>query len=355
MKNNTFLVNILSIGKMKSFFISIFFFAAAIHAHAQDINFSQFYELPMLRNPALAGSYKGDIRATAAYRTQWASVTTPYTTQALGVEMRFAANESSDNYFSLGLQITNDIAGDSKMGRTQLLPVLAFHKSLSDERDSYLSLGFMGGPVQNRFDPSKLTFNDQFVNGSYDPSNPTQQTFNNTNLTYIDGSVGLIYSSTINENFKYYFGGSYFHFTKPKIAFNKSSDLVLPAKVMVNAGISAPLSEYDRLIIYADYFQQGGSQQMQGGLMFRHDLIQEDEDDGLSITAGSLIRWNDAVIPVVKLDYYKLGIGVTYDANISKLKVASHMRGGFEVTLSYRNFLNIRNSSLEKTRCPSTF
>jgi hypothetical protein len=29
------------------------------------------------------------------------------------------------------------------------------------------------------------------------------------------------------------------------------------------------------------------------------------------------------------------------------------MRGGFEVTLSYRNFLNIRNSSLEKTRCPS--
>jgi type IX secretion system PorP/SprF family membrane protein len=239
MKSKTFLLSILSIGKMKSFFISILLFAAAMHAHAQDINFSQFYELPMLRNPALAGSYKGDIRATAAYRTQWASVTTPYTTQALGVEMRFAANENSDNYFSLGLQITNDIAGDSKMGRTQLLPVLAFHKSLSDERDSYLSLGFMGGPVQNRFDPSKLTFNDQFVNGSYDPSNPTQQTFNNTNLTYIDGSVGMIYSSTINENFKYYFGGSYFHFTKPKIAFNKNSDLVLPSKIMVNAGISA--------------------------------------------------------------------------------------------------------------------
>ncbi len=39
----------------------------------QDINFSQFYELPLLRNPALAGIFNGNVRFTAAYRNQWES------------------------------------------------------------------------------------------------------------------------------------------------------------------------------------------------------------------------------------------------------------------------------------------
>jgi hypothetical protein len=58
---------------------------------------------------------------------------------------------------------------------------------------------------------------------------------------------------------------------------------------------------------------------------------------------------------VVKLDYYNLAFGLTYDVNISKLKSASKGRGGFEATLSYSNFLNIRNSSSEKVRCPVSF
>ena len=41
----------------------------------QDINFSQFYELPLLRNPALAGIFNGNVRFTGAYRNQWESVT----------------------------------------------------------------------------------------------------------------------------------------------------------------------------------------------------------------------------------------------------------------------------------------
>ena len=339
---------------MRKIIIIILSITACCKTEAQDITFSQFYELPMLRNPALAGSYEGDFRGTAAFRQQWASVTTPYTTQALGAEIKFAAGTESDNYFSLGLQVTNDVAGDSKMGRTQLLPVVAFHKSLSDDKDTYISLGFMGGPVQNRFDPAKLQFNDQFVNGSFDPANPTSQKFDNTNITYFDGGVGLLFSSALNETFKFYIGGSAFHLNKPKVSYDKRSNIFLARKIMINGGISASMSEDNHLIIYADYFTQGPSAQMQGGFIYKHDLIRE-EDNTVSISAGTFLRWNDAVIPVVKLDYYKIGIGITYDANISKLNVASHMKGGFEVTLSYRNFLNIRNSSLEKTRCVGIF
>lgn len=329
-------------------------FAFVAGAEAQDVNFSQFYELPLLRNPALAGLYKGDFRATAAFRNQWSSVTTPYVSQALGVEAKFATNETSDNYLALGVQMTNDIAGDSKLGKTQVLPVLTFHKSISAENDSYISLGFMGGPVQQRFDPSKLSFDDQFINGSYSATNPTQQTFTNTNVTYIDASVGMVFSSTVGNDIRYYVGGSYFHFNEPKVAFDRSNDVRLNKKIMINGGVSLPTSENDRIILYADYFTQGGSKQMQGGFMYRHDLFQLD-DESISLSGGSFLRWNDAVVPVIKLDYYGLGIGLTYDVNISKLRSASQSRGGYEVTVSYRNFLNIRNSSMDKVRCPVNF
>jgi hypothetical protein len=43
----------------------------------QDLHFSQFYEFPLLRNPALAGIFNGNFRFTGAYRNQWQSVTVP--------------------------------------------------------------------------------------------------------------------------------------------------------------------------------------------------------------------------------------------------------------------------------------
>lgn len=326
-----------------------------LHAGAQDINFSQFYELPLLRNPALAGIYRGDVRATSAFRSQWGSVSVPYNTGALGAEVKFGVGRQSNDFMSLGMQVTNDVAGDSRLGKTQLLPLLAYHKSVNREKDAYLTLGFLGGAVQQRFDPTKLTFDDQFINGAYSPTNPTRQTFNNTNVTYWDAAVGMTFSSTLAVDTRYYIGASYFHITQPKVAFDRASDIRLNKKWVLNAGLSAPTSDFDRLIFYLDFFKQGGNDQIQGGAMFKHDVLQEDIDESLSLSAGVFYRWNDALVPVIKLDYYQWAVGLTYDVNISKLKSASQFRGGFEMTLSYKGFLNIRNSSAEKVRCPVGF
>lgn len=323
--------------------------------NAQDINFSQFYEMPMLRNPSLTGFFKGDFRISGAYRSQWGSVSgVPFKTQALGSEFKFSLNEHSNDYLSVGLQVTNDMAGDSKLGRTQVLPAIAFHKNLDDETDTYLSIGFIGGFVQQRFDPTKLRFDDQFVNGAYSETNPTRQTFDNTNVTYWDASIGMIYSSEYG-NVKYYFGAAYFHLNSPRVAFSREHDVKLNKKIMINGGLTAPLSDYNRMILYADVFTQGGSRQAQGGVILKHDLAQHDDEETTSVSGGLFYRWNDAVIPMLKFDINRVSIGLTYDMNVSKLKAASQMQGGFELTMAYRNFLKIRNSSSDRMRCPVNF
>jgi len=322
---------------------------------AQDINFSQFYELPLLRNPALAGKFRGDVRATSAYRSQWNSVTTPYKTQALSGEIKFGVNANSDDYLSLGIQITNDLAGDSKLGKTQVMPMLAYHKLVNSYRNSYISVGFLGGGVQQRFDPTGLKFDDQFVGGAYSATNPTRQTFTNTNVLYWDASAGITYSSETDGGILYYVGAAYFHISQPKVAFNPVNDMRLNKKLVLNMGLSVPASEANTLILYGDYFVQGGNSQAQGGFLYKHDIVQGDELENTSLSIGAFYRWADAVVPVIKLDYNHLGIGLTYDANINKLKQASNGRGGFELTLSYKNFLNIRNTSADKMRCPVAF
>jgi type IX secretion system PorP/SprF family membrane protein len=319
-------------------------------ANGQDINFSQFYDLPLLRNPSLAGIFAGDIRITSAYRNQWQSVTVPYRTFGLGFEFKKPISENSDDFFTYGLQMSNDVAGDSRLSRTQIFPVFNYHKSLSGK--SYLSAGAMAGPVMQRFDPSKLNFDDQFVNGAYSAANPTKEVFNNTKLTYWDAAAGLCFSSIAGENTRYYIGVGLFHFSQPKVAFQKQNDIILNKKFVVNAGFAAPLSDENRLIMYADYFMQGGSRQVQGGLMLNHDLVQYDEDQTIGISGGVFYRGKDAFMPVVKLDYYQYSIGMSYDVNTSKLKSASQYRGAYEVTLSYKAFNNKYNTSANKVKCP---
>ena len=48
----------------------------------QDYRYSQFYNAPLLLNPALTGEPKTDYRLNANYKNQWSSVTDGFKTTA---------------------------------------------------------------------------------------------------------------------------------------------------------------------------------------------------------------------------------------------------------------------------------
>jgi type IX secretion system PorP/SprF family membrane protein len=327
--------------------------------YAQDIGFSQFYDQPLLRNPALAGIFNGDVRFTASYRNQWQTVTIPYRTFGLSSEIKFPLQVMNfDVTGTFGLELFRDVAGTSEFSTTQMLP--AWNMSVRTGENSFLSAGFMAGVMQQRFDPSKLVLNDQFVansNGSFSILPYSTQVFNNTNVNYFDLSAGVTYKSSLNENVDYYVGAGLFHITNPSVGFFEGSKIMLNKKIALNAGLSNAIGDANELILYADYFDQYtgnfkrvGISTAQLGIMYNHVFFELDGDQ--SITGGLLYRWNDAIIPVIQLNLSRFIIGASYDVNISKLAVASQARGGFELTLSYKSFLNSRNPDLMRTKCP---
>src|SRR5215213_11074879 len=143
-------------------YVHLFFLACALQAgmklFSQDIHFSQFFEAPLLRNPSLAGIFTGDIRVQTVYRDQWNSLTNAYKTFSINAEYKMPVGKGSD-FFTTGIQLLHDRAGTVSWVSTHVLPALNYHKSLKIEKNSYLSLGFMAGPVQRRFDRSKMTTN----------------------------------------------------------------------------------------------------------------------------------------------------------------------------------------------------
>lgn len=324
-----------------------------LYARGQDIHLSQFYETPLLRNPALAGIFTGDVRLQAVYRNQWNSATVPYQTGALSGELKFPIGERND-FLTAGLQLTYDIAGTSRFQTTQVLPAVNYHKSLSDARDMYLSVGFMGGFTQRQFNPSKLTFDNQYNGVAYDPTAPSGENFARYRYLYADGAVGVSFSSSLGQDINYFVGASYYHFNRPKVSFFDDKSIELSPKWEYNAGLTAPLGYFMRIILQYNQLQQGDySESIGGGLVGYAFQVKEGlQPETKMIYGGLLYRWNDAIIPVIKLEMRKYEVAFSYDINVSHATAATHAFGGFELSLSYKGFFASSNSSLYRLRCP---
>jgi type IX secretion system PorP/SprF family membrane protein len=325
---------------MKRFLSIVFFLFYTFHAISQDIHFSQLYEKPLLRNPALAGTFTGDIRVIGAFRNQWQTIPVDYRTSAASVEYKYQLNE---DFVTFGVQMIHDVAGDSRLGKRQFLPVVAYSKLLNYYNNTYITGALSFGFVNTSFDMARLRFGDQFVNGSYSPTNPTNVNFLNSTVNYRDLSTGILLSGE-SGYCKYLVGAAYFHFNDPQIAFSSLNDMRLNRKVALNAQFAYLTSESgDRVVFYGDYFRQGGNNQFQGGVLYKYTFVEEEEFvvENESLSLGCFYRWNDAIIPIARYQYNKWTLGVSYDVNASKLRTASQFMGGYELMLSYRSFLNI--------------
>lgn len=314
---------------------------------AQDIHFSQFFEAPLLRNPSLAGLFDGDVRVQAVYRDQWNSVTTAYKTASLNGEYKMPVGKAND-FVTVGLQLLQDRAGTVSWVSTHVLPAVNYHKSLSNDRTKYLSLGFMGGWVQKRFDRTKMTTNSMFDGlGDGEPNLLPQ-------YSYWDASVGMSYNAQLNENPEnnFYLGVAYHHFNNPKNSFYRDPRIELQPKTDVSAGIRFGVTEGSYVTLQGNQSLQGEFSQTIVGGMYGMKLGTDLANPTYTVHGGAFIRLNDAIIPVLKVEYRPFSFSISYDVNTSKLRTSSYGRGGFELALSYVGFSNRANSTLNAVVCP---
>lgn len=340
--------------------IAILFMAvlAPILSYGQaDIHFSQFYETSILRNPALTGVFADDYKVGVAYRNQWSSIANPYQTAVMTAETKIAVGRQAADFVSFGLLAYYDKAGSIDHTILGLYPALNFNKSLEDAHNSFLSVGFTGGYLQYSFDPTKATFNNQYVNGTYSSSNPTGEQFSNQKVGLWDLGAGINLNSSMGEynNVTYIIGISGYHFTQPKTSFYKDSKIYLDTRFNLNAAASGQINEQYSFQVQGNYALQGSFYEIIGGGMIGWTRIGLSGDPAFTLYAGLFYRYQDALIPTLKVKYQDMYFGFSYDVNVSTLSVASSYKGGFEISVYKTGVLKDRNANKSKVLCPNFF
>src|SRR4026209_1893105 len=97
--------------------------------NAQDPHFSQFYEAPLLLNPARAGFINGTYQLTGIYRSQWSDVTLPFKTISGTINVNVPSGKNKNNIIGIALTDFADKSGDASYITNHFNAVFAYHRN----------------------------------------------------------------------------------------------------------------------------------------------------------------------------------------------------------------------------------
>jgi type IX secretion system PorP/SprF family membrane protein len=325
--------------------------------NAQDIHFSQSSRTPLFINPAAAGVYDGWERVVINHRNQWLGANTQFMTTAIGADINLRKSTLNDKaHLGLGILFFNDIGGDSNFGNQAGSLTLSGILPMGGT-GHILSAGVQGGFGMRKADLSSVTFRSQWDGTSFNPLLYSGESNTLTSFTYIDVSAGVYYvydggknSFARNNEFKIKFGVAGFHLNNPKMEYVNGSGDRLYRKYVAHIVVSTDFTGRPMGIEFnAVQFVQGGHYETLFGAILKYRFENATKITGNTQDAflgvGCHMRWNDALIPSVMIDWRGFQFGVSYDVTISQLRHA-YSGGSLEFSLSFTNL----DHSLFKTR-----
>ncbi len=315
---------------------------------AQDIHFSQFYMSPLNLNPALTGVMNCNVRLTANYRNQWASIVRSgvYNTFSASYDQRFTAGRY--DYFGLGATAWGDQAGSANFGTKTFKVSGSYAKRLAGSRSTshYLSFGLEGGIAQRSLDFLELRWGNQYDGeGGFDPTiDPLEPGFDNTSFLFADAAAGLLWFSNFGKGANLYAGASYHHLNRANQSFSSGGTDLIYSRFTLHAGGELPLTNNVAIVPGVITMLQGPSVEVNSGasvkFMFGNNRFNQQAFHlGVWTRIGNRVNEGpvaDAVILQTRFDYNEYTIGFSYDVNVSELRAGSNGQGGFELALQYK-------------------
>ncbi len=308
-------------------FLTFYFLFSTFNCSAQDIHFSQFYNSPLILSPGLTGVFDGDLRVVGNQRSQWSSVTTPYATFGVAID----ANTIYNTPINVGLGFYNDKTGDSQLSTLQIAPSVSYTYFIGDSSQT-ITLGVQPTFTQKTINYNQLRFDNQYNGVSYDQNLSNNETFSNEGRTYLNVHSGLSWDDVLGERKSIGAGIALHNIFNPKQSFFNNNAIELNKRFTFYAECQFKITEkIDGLprisIMTQDRYKEiifGGS-----GKYYLNNANYK------AVYLGFWYRNSDATYVTAELDYSSFHFGVSYDINLSSLRVASHNRGGFEFSIIY--------------------
>ena len=305
----------------------------SVFLQAQDLHFSQYFNAPLLVNPANTGFNPDyDYRIGGNYRNQWANVlNNPYKTTSLWGDVQLFNNRFDNGWVGLGGTLYHDEAGSGGLSSTQGYLSMAYHQMLG--YSSLLSFGANIGIVNKKIDLNKLTFDNQWNGKFFDVSASSGEQFYYTSIHYIDLQVGLNYAWFVSDKAYLNLGISASHINQPKETFfdpNGNSDTRIPVRYTIFMNGNFKID--DNWIVNPNIYisKSANATETVFGMNANRNLS---GDGAQQLILGAYYRNKDAIIPMIGFQTNDLKITFNYDATTSSLGSFNGRQGAYEVSI----------------------
>src|ERR1019366_9487153 len=156
--------------------------------------------------------------------------------------------------------------------------------------------------------------------------------FNNKTILYPDVNIGALWTHAPKDKFRYYFGFSMDHLSRPRESFLQDERNRLNYLFKAHGGCEIFLNrDYSLSLMPTSLFMlQGNAQQYNLGMAINYWI-----NDNVAVFGGGFYRVLDAAILNVGVEFYNVRLGLSYDINHSDLKTATQAQGGLEAFFIY--------------------
>jgi type IX secretion system PorP/SprF family membrane protein len=321
---------------------------------AQDLHFSQWFNSPLLTNPANTGFIPdADYRIGANYRNQWSSILAqPYQTMSVWGDAQVFRDRIQSGWLGLGGAILHDVAGSGSLTTTEVYGSIAYHQMLG--YSSLLTLGFNTGYVNKRINNASLKFPDQFDGKFFDNTLPTSVVIDKPSVNFFDMQVGMNYAYFPDSRTYVNAGFSVQHINGAKESFFSTDPVGFDARIQPRyiGFVNASFKTSDQVIInpMAYYTRQTSASEMVAGLNAQYNLS---GDGDQQVIGGIYYRVGDAFIPMIGFVYKNIRLTFTYDVTTSSLAKYNDSNGAWEFAIINEANYSEYNGDRHQSLCPT--
>ncbi len=324
---------------LASIIISLLLITADIQA--QDAHFSQFNTTPLQVNPAQTGVFDGTFRLSNNYRSQWSGLGKGYSTIHVAGDAPLGKGKLGTNFFGVGLLLYQDKAGSAGFKNTVIEASVSYVAAMDNDASHFFAIGFQAGLNQMGLDPSKTTWDSQWNGDAFDPSLPSQDNLQLKQFTYLDFNGGVLYYYVPDGINTVSVGASMSHIGSPNVSFYARQETPLRRKISLHGSAELNITRDQTTWLNPRFlvsFQGKQKEILFGGLVKNKVQLKSrytNHHKEAFFSLGAFYRLQDAVILATRFDYYKFGLGVSYDINTSGLSKLNSSTKAWEFNLSF--------------------
>lgn len=302
-------------------------FLISLSLIAQDARFAQSYANPLRINPAIMGA-NTDMKFILDYRNQWASIDKGYKTYSFtGMYPVFL--DKGMGKFDVGITVMNDKAG--AFSNTDVALAVDYSKEISPNNNLCLSL--IGGFVQQKLDLNKQTFDNQYVLGSYNANNPSNELALGNKTSYSDFGFGFMWFLNPNRDkskLNAYIGIAGYHLNQPNQTFLAANGK-LPTRLAYQGGLTFFGDNKIDISPNVRVCMQNGNMETAAGLYANYNF-----NDNAKLVIGTWYRTHDAIAILIGFEHKNFAIGYTYDMVNSGLNKVAPRANAHEITFAFK-------------------